>query len=647
MCGICGYKLLTPDPKAAGMALQLFEQLLLECEIRGRHATGVAWNHDGKVYASKRPVPAKEFVSGGRMRTDLPGIPTEMIGHTRYSTSGYWHKNINNQPLNNRRMALVHNGLVSMGTKDEFEAQYQTLTATENDSELILRKVLSFQSELNTANALAAALEDLADTHPPIFALGLLEADGTITVVRDHLRPLWLFLHPEWGVAGFASTRDIIERAMKSMDQRTGDYTLNEATPYHVYVLGDRLQNWSPTSMKIAHMVEKRWTRPRLKSEMLPAIDFRSKRSLTALRKEGDILDGPSVAGFRDHRSNLRECFKRYCVAAISTWEIDPNYPLLNYLFRRYELSKSQEYWACYLYGVFYHPGTVFYVMQEFPEFEKVDLGRLKRWHAANWKSLRYNTDRKYEKGHFVEMFESYKGLMAGQTSTSQEEFFAQCLHGKDPQEDFRRVELNLRKLLRFGRYATYIYTEALHRCMGMPIKADTMFLKEAKSSRMGLAIVLGWNVERVAEGKLTPQEWVSFEREGETLLSEIQREYPKLGMDHWFMESCLCAFKGYFRQTKGRYLPYYLDRMLDEIGQLKDDPITAGVDWKVLYQFRREKLIPEYLGEYADPPRWKIQKSMEHVLRDTGHMIGLWPVIARGLLPGRPNEQDDVRPSL
>jgi hypothetical protein len=634
MCGICGYKLLTRDVKSAEMALKLFQQLLLECQVRGRHATGVAYVAAGQVHGIKKPIPAQEFVQ----EPFWINIPTEMIGHTRYSTSGDWHTNRNNQPLNNRELALVHNGLVSMGTHEEFEDAYDTVTATENDSEIILRKVLSFRSELNTANAVAKALESIADVHPPIFSLGLLESDGSITVVRDHIRPLWLFA--TGSVLGFASTRDIIERAMKAVD--ISDFHVVECEPYTIYKLGD---GTFKLAVNIPHTLESRWTRPRIKSPMMPMIDFRSKRKISALLREGDLLNGPTPDRGGDHRDNLRDSFKRYCVAAVSTWEIDPNYPLLNYLFRRFETSKSQEYWACYLYGVFYHPGTVFYVMQEFPEFEKVDLGRLKRWHDANWRNLRYNTDRKYEKGHFVEMFESYLNLIGSQSSTAHDEFFDNLIVGDDPYSDFRRVERELRKLLRFGRYATYIYTEALHRCMGMPIKADTMFLKEAKSSRTGLALVLGWDVERVAAGKLSPAEWVALGNEGEQLMREIQREYPNLGMDYWFMESCLCAYKGFFRATKGRYLPYYLDRMLDEIGQLKDDEMTTGVDWKVLYQFRREKLIPEYLGEYARPPRWKIQKDMEHVLRDQGRMIGLWPVIARGLLPGKSNAEDDVGP--
>ncbi len=44
-----------------------------------------------------------------------------------------------------------------------------------------------------------------------------------------------------------------------------------------------------------------------------------------------------------------------------------------------------------------------------------------------------------------------------------------------------------------------------------------------------------------------------------------------------------------------------------------------------------------ELLGEYAKPQRLKIDKNLEHILRDTGRMIGLEPFIKRGILDDTP----------
>jgi hypothetical protein len=623
MCGIVGFKLLDPSPEFAAQAFGLFEQLMLESQIRGKHASGLAWVEMGKVYSYKQPLPVLELVKTDMWSKLRKFQPYEAIGHTRYSTSGDWLDNNNNQPLNNRQLALVHNGLVSMGTKEEFEEQYKVQTATANDSEVILRQVLDawYDPDIPVNSAIAYALEQIQVVEPPIFACGFLDSYNDIHVICDHIRPLWFFHVQKWNMLGFASTSDIIRRAVLKL-QVQSNVVRWKVDPYVVHKLSRKMEK---VRLSFNQPREYRYNRPVLVDKGL------LNNSHYTLRGTELSLDSPKYRD-GDHRKNKRESFKRYAAAAVSSWEIDPNYPMMNYLFRRYELSKSQEYWACYLYGVFYHPGTVFYVMQEFPEFEKVDLGRLKRWHAANWRNLRYNTDRKYEKGHFVEMFESYLAEMGGrQIPTCQEEFFTRLIGG-NPVENFRAVTKALTKLLRFGRYSVYIYTECLARCMGLPLEADTMFLKEASSPRAGLAIVL--DQPELATGPLSAQEWEWLIASGEDLLNEIKREYPNIGMDHWFMESCLCAYKGFYRKTRGRYLPYYLDRMADEITQMETTASTSGVDWRVLWQFRKESLPWEYLGELADPQRLKIQKSLEHVLRDTGRMIGLWPMQKRGILP-------------
>lgn len=604
MCGVAGY---VCNKKHAARAFAVFTRLMEESQVRGKHAAGVSWAKAGQLETWKQPVPAKQLVQTAEWEVLRQTPPTAILGHTRYSTSGNWHDNDNNQPLASAQLALVHNGLVSMAERGRVERQYGVKLKTANDSEVLLRRVEKAQGDV------VKALEAVYRVEAPIFALGLLDAGGGLRVVRDHLRPLWLVSVEALGLTGFASTRDIVDRAAKGLGLR---YKVWAAEPYVVYGLStkgvaalQRLPRAVPS--------EPRWKRPAVQHPMMAAAP-------TPLKLEYD--KGRQF----DHRLNLRKSFKQYCVAAVSTWEVDPNYPLLNYIFRRFELSKSQEYWVAFLYATFYHPGSVFYVLQEFPEFEKVDLERLKKWHAANWRSLQYNVDRKYEKGHFVEMFESYLTTVGSQTSNSQEEYFAPMLRGT-PVENFHNVTAALRKLLRFGRYSVYIYTECLARCMGMPIKADTVFLKESDSPRAGLCKVLG--KDAWTKGSLAKEQWLFLEAEATKLMREIQKEYPKLGMDHWLMESCLCAHKGYMRPRRGRYLGYYFDRMFHEINQMAELTTTSGIDWNVLLQFRKECIIPEYLGEFATPPRFKVEKTFEHVLRDTGRMLGLAPIKNRGVL--------------
>lgn len=606
MCGIVGY---TCPQKNVSAAFRLFTRLMEESQVRGRHASGASWVSKGTLQTHREPLPASRLVQTATWKALETTPPTAILGHTRYSTSGDWHDNRNNQPLVAGGLAVAHNGLVSMATQPEFEAAYKVKTKTANDSEVLLRRVLAAKGDV------AKGLERVYEVDPPIFACAFLDGAGKLTVVRDHIRPLWLFRVPKLNMTGFASTEDIIHRALGSLDY---EYSVEEVEPYIVYGLtikgATRLQ-----ALPFAIPSEARYRRPPVKNAMMAATTAPSKLE----------YDSPKHKQF-DHRLHLRKSFKQYCVAAITSEEIDPAYSMMNYLFRRYELSKSQELWCCFLYGVFYHVGSVFLVLQEFPEMEKVDLGRLRKWHDKNWRQLCYNTDRKWEKSHLVEMVESYIEVIGGQTPTAQEEFYAPLLCGS-PVENFHSVTRELRKLLRFGRYATYIYTEALARCVGLPLEADTIFLKESDSPRQGLAIALG--KPEMGKGALTKEQWSWLEVEAMKLMREIQKEYPKLGMDHFYFESCLCSWKGFFRTTKGRYCGYYLDRMVHEIEQTRNTPVAAGVDWNVLYQFRREVIIPEYLGELADPPRQGVYRLWEHILRDTGRMVGLWPIVQRGLL--------------
>jgi len=632
MCGIAGFKL-APGGNL-DKAFEVFEHLLVQSQIRGKHATGVSWVRGTKVVAAKAPMPAEDFIKSDKWKQIKDERPTSMIAHCRYSTSGDASNNWNNQPITYGTMSLAHNGLVSMATKDEFQKLYKVQTKTENDSEVILAKMekiwdklySSGNDEYEPEDVLAAALRTLYKVDTPIFALALLQSNGDILLTRDHIRPLWVFEVPNYGMHGFGSTEDILSRAFSKMKWKS----LHEAAawgkldPYTICKLGQlnyEAENGAYT-FDVPHAPDVTFFRPKLIDRA-----FLNNSEIT-LRGSDLNLDNPEAkAG--DHRKNKRESFKRYSAAAIRSWEIDPNYPLMNYLFQRYELSKSQEYWACFLYGVFYHPGTVFYVMQEFPEFEKVDLGRLQRWHDQNWRQLRYNKDRKYEKGHFVQMVKSYIDLIGSQTPTSQDEFFGRMLKGT-PVQNFHQVTQALTKLLRFGRYSVYIYTECLARCMGLPMEADTVFLKEASSPRAGLCYVLekpDW-----AKATLQKQHWSYLEAELDCLMAELRHEYPSVKVDHWFMESCLCAYKGFF--ANGRYLGYYLDRMADEILQMENEEIASGVDWKVLWQFRRETMPWEYLGEYASPQRLKVVAKWRKTLIETGHMIGTWPMIKRGLLP-------------
>jgi glutamine phosphoribosylpyrophosphate amidotransferase len=124
-------------------------------------------------------------------------LPT--IAHARYSTSGDWRTPANNQPLVVAEMALAFNGVISMGTKPEFEADFGVTCASDNDGEVFLRRLEGGEP----ADAFIRRINGS-------FA-GVWLRDGRLYAGRNARRPLWrCYAHGAWW---YASTADIFRRA--------------------------------------------------------------------------------------------------------------------------------------------------------------------------------------------------------------------------------------------------------------------------------------------------------------------------------------------------------------------------------------------------------------------------------------------------
>jgi hypothetical protein len=100
-----------------------------------------------------------------------------------------------------------------MATKLEFAKAYSVKTVTENDTEIIAQKIVGAYAGNGWRNAIALGLAAVREVQNPIYALGLLTSDGQLFCTRDNIRPLYYFRVDEMGLEGFASTRDITNRA--------------------------------------------------------------------------------------------------------------------------------------------------------------------------------------------------------------------------------------------------------------------------------------------------------------------------------------------------------------------------------------------------------------------------------------------------
>ena len=326
-----------------------------------------------------------------------------------------------------------------------------------------------------------------------------------------------------------------------------------------------------------------------------------------------------------DFRIDRENGFEIYHHAMQKTWDIDPAYPALQYIFERYELNLEQCLWLCWLYAVTYCTPTLFYIYNEFPDFEDIEIGRFQKWHDKNWSKLLYQTDKRHEKGKLVGTLESYMKVLNGRT---QREFYAETITD-DTNESYTKLITEILPVKGFGRLTIFMLAESLKRCLGYNYEPISMDIPNALSSRNGLCYAI--NHDKVIDQKLTRTQVYDYENEVVSLVKKLKENLydidPEL-TDIFSVETTFCAYKGLFR--KKRYIGYYIDRLQYEIEKMENN-VKTGVDFTPLWDFRYECLIHDYLGELNG---WSgIRRDKAKIFFETGKLYGLEPLINNGII--------------
>lgn len=188
MCGIVGF-----SGTARRGDRERFINLCRQSCIRGVHAFGIAY------YTQDGVCVTKSTVFDEVMNAIPEPLPGKIMFHNRYSTSGDYRNPVNNQPIHVDGNALVFNGTVDMGTKQEMEARHGLNLQTDNDGEIVLLDFIAGKPFAHIGNTLAT------------FAGIFLGKDGTMAAFRNEMRPLWCFR--DGGNKFISSTRDIAARA--------------------------------------------------------------------------------------------------------------------------------------------------------------------------------------------------------------------------------------------------------------------------------------------------------------------------------------------------------------------------------------------------------------------------------------------------
>jgi hypothetical protein len=305
--------------------------------------------------------------------------------------------------------------------------------------------------------------------------------------------------------------------------------------------------------------------------------------------------------------------FKKFWVFQLMTKDCDTSLHVLGYIIERMELNIEQKYWICWIYANTYQIATTWVIFNEFPDFENVDIDRLREWEISNKDRLPYQKDQKWLRCKLHETYLSYRSNIYLKNN-SQREFFAEY-EGK-----FENLyDKTMSDFYRFGRYTSWFYLQSLHEICGINLQPTKMQLqdKSTRAPRSGLCYALGhnsWAEEK--RRKFDKKEIKYLEYRALLICVEVHKSvghFKNVSVNLFSMETALCAFYKLFRRSKGRYLGYYLDRMAEDIHKTSQGG-WSGINWDLLWEFRQEKLPSELLNNNG-----VIDKEKQNLYLDTG----------------------------
>lgn len=193
MCGIIGYSAETPQD----LHYDAIASLFVQSKIRGLHAFGFSYFNGETLVTVKEHKLEDLLRSLFALKTFKP---KQLIGHTRYSTSGDYLNHGNNQPIVADGIALVFNGVIDMRSRSSWEQEYNTKFVTDNDGEIILRHIQQGGCPVEFLKSKRCS-----------FA-GLYFYQGRMCAVRNANRPMWQAEYE--GATLIASTKDIFRRSL-------------------------------------------------------------------------------------------------------------------------------------------------------------------------------------------------------------------------------------------------------------------------------------------------------------------------------------------------------------------------------------------------------------------------------------------------
>ncbi len=213
MCGIFG--LVDFYPK--DIDGQLFRDLCLLSESRGKEASGFARITENEIVTFKAPIPASEMVKGKAFKDGVlkPSRSSSKlfaaIGHSRLVTNGYEHDEKNNQPVIKYNHVVIHNGII-VNEQVLWQGLNPDSRISDLDSELIPEII---NEHLSRGHELGYALSSLYSSIKGIVNLALIPAGFKSIILATNNGSIYYYNELPKSIFVFASERLIIENLLR------------------------------------------------------------------------------------------------------------------------------------------------------------------------------------------------------------------------------------------------------------------------------------------------------------------------------------------------------------------------------------------------------------------------------------------------
>jgi glucosamine 6-phosphate synthetase-like amidotransferase/phosphosugar isomerase protein len=206
MCGLFGF--VNYGNKLSEKEInELCSSLACESELRGSHATGIAYFHKDKLNISKNAVPAHKV--NFKIKERVPVL----MGHTRHATQGDASHNQNNHPFSGRTkdktlFALAHNGVLinDSSLKKRFKLPKTKIVTDSSVAVQLLETKRSLDSE---------SLGFMAEQVRGSFTFTVLDSKQNLYIVKGD-SPFALMHFKSIGLYVYASTDEILWRGLAS-----------------------------------------------------------------------------------------------------------------------------------------------------------------------------------------------------------------------------------------------------------------------------------------------------------------------------------------------------------------------------------------------------------------------------------------------